>query len=95
LSILDFGLHRRKVPPASDGVGVSRSKASLADRKDPLVQGTVEVALVAQDTRETVEALGGLEVVGAKAGLTDGKGTLAQAAGTADLSHQPNTRLAD
>jgi hypothetical protein len=48
-----------------------------------LVQGagTLEVALVAQDPGEVVQAAGGVGVVGAELRLTDRQGPLVEAAG--------------
>jgi hypothetical protein len=46
----------------------------------------VQLALGAQDSGEVMEAPGGERVVGAQAGLADGKGALMQAAGTVEVA---------
>jgi hypothetical protein len=48
--------------------------------------GAVEVALGVQDGGEVVEALGGIRVVGAQAGLADGQGALAEGAGAVEVA---------
>jgi hypothetical protein len=80
--------HRRKVLPALHRVAVVGAQAGLADLKGALVQGAgaVQVALVAQDASEVVEATGGVGVVGAQAGLADGQGALVQAAGAVQVA---------
>jgi hypothetical protein len=64
------------------------SQPGLADVKGPLQQraGAVQVALVAQDAGDVVEAVGSIRVVGSQAGLEDGQGTLEQRAGAVEVA---------
>jgi Domain of unknown function (DUF4158) len=70
---LVLGIHRRKPLPAAHRIGMVGARALLADRQGALVQAadTVEVALLAKDNPEGIEAVGGAGMVGAQARLAD------------------------